>query len=180
MSGSPTVITGTVRDLKGHAVAGARISFVESPTPLPDIAALTAANGTYSLTAPVAGIYRIASHADGFAPQSRTITVDAGSHITLNFSYALRWPISLPWQNLNRAFPGMRLSGARSSWRRRLRQASSEPAQQEPSIRPGSCGTTFYLYVKQTTSLPKPQRVFPLPLRQAIRSRAGGIYRTRR
>ena len=46
----------------------------------------------------------------------------------------------------------------------RLRQASSEPAQQEPSIRPGSCGTTFYLYVKQTTALPKPQRVFPLPL----------------
>jgi hypothetical protein len=34
----------------------------------------------------------------------------------------------------------MRLSGARSSWRRRLRQASHEPAQQEPSIRPGSCG----------------------------------------
>jgi hypothetical protein len=29
-------------------------------------------------------------------------------------------------------------------------------------------GTTFYLYVKQTTALPKPQRVFPLPLRQAI------------
>jgi Carboxypeptidase regulatory-like domain len=86
MSGSPTVITGTVRDLKGHAVAGARISFVESPTPLPDIAALTAANGTYSLTAPVAGIYRIACHADGFAPQSRTITVDAGSRITLDFA----------------------------------------------------------------------------------------------
>ena len=78
------MITGTVRDLKGHAVAGARISFVESPTPF-HIAALTAANGTYSLTAPVAGIYRIACHADGFAPQSRTITVDAGSHITLNF-----------------------------------------------------------------------------------------------
>ncbi len=79
------VITGTVRDLKGRAVAGARISFVESPIPLPDIAALTAANGTFSLTAPVAGIYRVACYADGFASQSRTITVDAGSRITLNF-----------------------------------------------------------------------------------------------
>ena len=79
------MITGTVRDLKGRAVAGARISFVESPIPLPDIAALTAANGTFSLTAPVAGTYCIACHADGFASQSCTITVDVGSRITLSF-----------------------------------------------------------------------------------------------
>jgi len=85
VSGSPIVVTGTVRDLKGHAIAGARISFVEGPIPLPDIAALTAANGTFSLTAPIAGTYRITCHADGFASQSRTITVDAGSRISLNF-----------------------------------------------------------------------------------------------
>ena len=80
------MITGTVRDLKGRAVAGARISFVASPIPLPDIAALTAANGTFILTAPVAGTYCIACHADGFASQSCTITVDVGSRTTLNFS----------------------------------------------------------------------------------------------
>jgi len=66
MPRSPTIITGTVRDLAGHPVAGARIAFVEGPVPLADIAALTAADGTFSLTAPVAGIYRIACHADGF------------------------------------------------------------------------------------------------------------------
>jgi Carboxypeptidase regulatory-like domain len=86
MSESPTVITGTVRDLAGHPVAGARISFVEGPVPLADIAALTAEDGTFSLTAPVAGIYRIACHADGFRSQSSTITVGTGTHITLNFT----------------------------------------------------------------------------------------------
>ena len=52
----------------------------------------------------------------------------------------------------------------RSSWMRRLLQPSSEPAQQESSLRSGSAGTALYLYVKQTTAWPKPERVFPLPL----------------
>jgi hypothetical protein len=86
MPASPTVIIGTVRDLAGHPVAGARIFFVEGPVPLADIAVLTAADGTFSLTAPVAGTYRIACHADGFPSQSRTITVGVGTHVTLNFT----------------------------------------------------------------------------------------------
>jgi hypothetical protein len=86
MPKSPTVIIGTVRDLAGHPVAGARISFVEGPVPLADIAALTAADGTFSLTAPVAGIYRIACHADGFQSQSSTITIGTATPTTLNFT----------------------------------------------------------------------------------------------
>jgi hypothetical protein len=86
MPARPTVVVGTVRDLAGHPVAGARIAFVEGPVPLADIAALTGADGTFSLTAPVAGTYRIACHADGFQSQSSTITVGAGTHITLNFT----------------------------------------------------------------------------------------------
>jgi hypothetical protein len=86
MPNNPTVITGTVRDLAGHPVAGARISFVEGPVPLADIAALTAEDGTFSLTAPVAGIYRIACHADGYPSQSSTIAVGNGTRNTLNFT----------------------------------------------------------------------------------------------
>jgi hypothetical protein len=83
---SSTVITGTVLDQSGHPVAGARVSFVEGPVPLADIAALTAEDGTFSLTAPVAGIYRIACHGDGFRSQSGTVTVVTGTRTTLNFT----------------------------------------------------------------------------------------------
>ena len=86
MPGSPSVISGTVRDSAGRAVEGARISLVESPlAPLPDIALLTGADGSFSIGAPMAGTYRLACHADGFLPQSATLTVTAGTDATLDF-----------------------------------------------------------------------------------------------
>ena len=85
MAENPSVISGTVCDSTGHALAGARISFLEGPASLPDIALLTAADGSFSITAPVAGTYRIACHADGFSSQSGTITVGTGTQATLNF-----------------------------------------------------------------------------------------------
>lgn len=58
------MITGTVVDKSGEPVAAAAISFSGSPVPVPDIALLSAADGSFALNAPIAGHYRIAVRAD--------------------------------------------------------------------------------------------------------------------
>jgi hypothetical protein len=70
-----TVISGVVRDLHGHPIVQARVYFTNGPVPLPDIAALTNKEGTFSLTAPVAGSYTLACAAEGFAPTVVTVAV---------------------------------------------------------------------------------------------------------
>jgi hypothetical protein len=76
----PAVIRGTVLSSGGEPLRGARVYFVGGPVPLPDIAALAADDGSFSLTAPAAGDYEIGAAADGFAPSSAGIRVaEAGS-----------------------------------------------------------------------------------------------------
>ena len=69
------VISGVVRDSQGNLIAQARVYFTGGPVPLPDIAALTSKDGTFSLSAPVAGPYTLACVADGFAPTEVTVAV---------------------------------------------------------------------------------------------------------
>ena len=57
-------ITGVVRDASGTPVPGAHVLFTEGPQPLPDIAALTDAEGRFSLSAPTTGVYRLTCRAD--------------------------------------------------------------------------------------------------------------------
>ena len=51
----PEVIHGVVRDQHGAPLAEARVYFAGGPVPLPDVAAMTDATGTFQLTAPVPG-----------------------------------------------------------------------------------------------------------------------------
>jgi Carboxypeptidase regulatory-like domain len=74
----PSIISGTVRDRDGKPLAMARIYFTDGPQPLPEIAALTNDDGTFSLTAPQPGKYVIQCAADGFATKSVTVTVAQG------------------------------------------------------------------------------------------------------
>jgi Carboxypeptidase regulatory-like domain len=69
-----SVISGRVLSADGQPVAGARVFFVSSPVPVPDVALLTDGTGRFSLTAPVPGAYRIGCSSDEFG--SATITVD--------------------------------------------------------------------------------------------------------
>jgi hypothetical protein len=69
-----SVISGRVLSADGQPIAGARVFFVSSPVPVPDIALLTDGTGRFSLTAPVPGAYRIGCSSDKFG--SATITVD--------------------------------------------------------------------------------------------------------
>ena len=53
-------ISGSVIDAQGAPVDGARDFFTAGPVPLPDIAAVTGADGRFELTAPAPGDYTVA------------------------------------------------------------------------------------------------------------------------
>ena len=75
----PSEITGAVVDAEGRRVAEARVYFIEGPVPLPDISALTDANGRFSLSAPAPGTYRLGVSAEGPAGvMQETAEVEAG------------------------------------------------------------------------------------------------------
>ncbi|MFE6161270.1 carboxypeptidase-like regulatory domain-containing protein [Streptomyces sp. NPDC056486] len=63
-SRSAVEITGVVRDASGTPVTGAHVLFTDGPQPLPDIAALTDAEGRFSLSAPTTGVYTLTCRAD--------------------------------------------------------------------------------------------------------------------
>ena len=53
------IINGTVTDPSGHPVVGAIVLIASSPVPVPDIAALTGADGAFSIAVPAPGAYRL-------------------------------------------------------------------------------------------------------------------------
>ena len=81
-SNSPSVITCRVRDADGDPIAGARVFFASGPESYPDMAALTNDAGEAILATPASGTYGIQVAADGFAPQTETMTVSKGEPIT--------------------------------------------------------------------------------------------------
>jgi len=72
MAGIETVIAGVVVDVGGSPVEGARVYFVESPVPLPDIAILTDSSGRFKLSAPVPGTYWLEAAHEGSEGVRRT------------------------------------------------------------------------------------------------------------
>ncbi|MCM3872920.1 MAG: carboxypeptidase-like regulatory domain-containing protein [Pyrinomonadaceae bacterium] len=84
MARSPSVISGIVRSPDGKPVANARVYFTAGPDPLPDIAAITGKDGTFSLTAPTPGEYVIESTADEFGARSSKVKVKGGEQVRLD------------------------------------------------------------------------------------------------
>ena len=76
-----SVISGIVRTAGGQPVAGARVFFVSSPVPVPDVALLTNRDGRFSLTAPAPGMYRIGCSSDRFGASSITVDVPNGQNV---------------------------------------------------------------------------------------------------
>lgn len=86
---SPAVIRGVV--LSGRRpVAGARVFFRSGPTDLPDIAAMSGSDGTFVLSAPVAGAYQIGAAADGFDPSTATVHVSGGQTASVTLRLTAR------------------------------------------------------------------------------------------
>ncbi len=84
MTEKPCVISGIVRDNGGKPIADAQIYFTDSPMPLPDIAMLTDSNGTFSLSVPSTGKYSIGYNAEGFAPETATVTIGSEQKVHLD------------------------------------------------------------------------------------------------
>lgn len=82
-----TRIAGVVHDRDGAPLEWARVAFAEGPTALPDIAAVTGADGRFALSAPVPGRYRLMVAADGCL--SRHVVVEvADSQVEVDVTLA--------------------------------------------------------------------------------------------
>ena len=79
-------IVGLVRDEDGEPVAGARVYYTHAPGPVPDVAALTASDGSFSFAAPVEGTYTIESRAEGSRLASATVSVRSGEEARVEMS----------------------------------------------------------------------------------------------
>ena len=84
MSAGALQVVGTVLDSAGHPAAGATVMWLHGPVPLPDLAQLTQADGSFVMSAPVAGQYRLGcrGHSGGqvtldvaVGPQGARVTV---------------------------------------------------------------------------------------------------------
>ena len=75
MAEKPIIVTGVVRGPGGEQVAQARVFIARGPGPVPDIAALTDAEGRFTLSLPMRGSYEITSAAEGYVSSSTTVEV---------------------------------------------------------------------------------------------------------
>ncbi len=73
----PLTISGVVEDAAGQPLPHARVYFVSGPAAMPDTALLTGEDGSFTLSAPVAGRYQIGVNADGH--QAQTVQAVAGA-----------------------------------------------------------------------------------------------------
>ena len=85
MNDAARQIRGTVLDAAGAPVAGARVFIAKAPGAVPDVAALTGADGRFTLAAPRPGHYEIACNADaqGSAGASVEVGARAGAELWL-------------------------------------------------------------------------------------------------
>jgi hypothetical protein len=72
-----TTLKGTVAGPDGRPVPEASVYFLAAPVPVPDVAALTAEDGSFTLAAPAPGEYRVGSRAEGFLPGETVVHVSA-------------------------------------------------------------------------------------------------------
>ena len=69
------VLTGRLVDESGRPVASGTVYFISGPVALPDIAQLAGTDGTFVLSVPVAGRYRIGARAPGLTPGEADVDV---------------------------------------------------------------------------------------------------------
>lgn len=92
MPANPMVVAGVVRGPADEPVPQARVYIAGGPVPVRDIAALTDAEGRFSMSLPATGTYELACTAEGYTSASTTVEV-AGEQTQL---VELRLPAARP------------------------------------------------------------------------------------
>lgn len=82
------MIAGTVRNEEGNPIGDARVWLTSSEVALPDVAAMTASDGHFALTAPVPATYEVQAAADGY--QSTHHLIEVGRQTTLLIELVLQ------------------------------------------------------------------------------------------
>ena len=77
MTDTARTISGTVLDAAGTPVAQARVYITRAPGPVPDVAALSGADGRFTLAAARPGVYEIACSTDTQGSAAATVEVGA-------------------------------------------------------------------------------------------------------
>ena len=77
MTDTARTINGTVLDATGVPVAQARVYITRAPGPVPDVAALSGADGRFTIAAAHAGVYEIACSTDTQGSAAATVQVGA-------------------------------------------------------------------------------------------------------
>ena len=78
MTDTPATLSGSVLDAAGRPVAGARVYLVKAPGAVPDVAAVTGADGRFALGAARPGAYEVACSTDDLGSASVQAEVGAG------------------------------------------------------------------------------------------------------
>ncbi|MGV9457113.1 carboxypeptidase-like regulatory domain-containing protein [Streptomyces sp. NPDC003635] len=73
---APCLITGVVEDLHGRPVPDATVYFTAGTGPYPDVAALSAADGSFTLSVPDEGDYTLAC----MTPDGRVAETPVAAH----------------------------------------------------------------------------------------------------
>lgn len=79
------VLQGVITDAADHPVAGARVALAAGPVALPDIAALTGDDGSFSFGLPQPGRYEVVAHGEA-GRVVRTVDVPAGQPISVRIA----------------------------------------------------------------------------------------------
>lgn len=95
MPANPMVVAGVVRGPADEPVPQARVYIASGPVPVRDIAALTDADGRFTMSLPATGTYDLACTAEGYTPASTTVEVAGEQTVLVELRLASRPPSAL-------------------------------------------------------------------------------------
>jgi hypothetical protein len=83
MTTTTRLIHGSVLDVSGRPVALARVYFVKAPVAMPDVAALSDAQGRFTLSVPQAGDYEIGASSDTGSASATVVVGERGGQLQI-------------------------------------------------------------------------------------------------
>ncbi len=84
------LIRGRVVDGQGHPVAGSRIMVSQGPVPVPDIAMLSGADGSFAMAVPAPGRWQLLAATDEAQARADVLLADGAAEVRVTLMLPLR------------------------------------------------------------------------------------------